>query len=629
MFQPLLEVNLATGSCQSFELPREVRERWIGGLGLGLYLLSREIDTGLRPTDPDCPVFVLTGPLTGTSVPQSSDWVIVTLNAEFSKNICASHAHGFFGARLRQAGWDGIILRGRAEAPVYLSIDDDRAELHPAGELWGLDTFETQRRLIGKRGRGDAEVSVFCIGPAGENLVEGASVRGDLAYGASQGGPGIAWGAKNLKAIVTSGTTPVRVEDSSRLDAISAEWQKDIEGVFPGFPQVRNYDGLTMMSGWLGEIGWIPGKNFTDPEFGPRWQHEFGRVLPKWKIEGVGSWNCEAACHFHAQCTTGPMAGMEFSGYGGEVMEELGPNLGIEDPGIAFMLAGVVDGYGMAAKSAPRTIAMLMEAFEAGEIGLEQTNGIDLRWGNYDAVLTLLELTIKREGIGELIAQGLRPTAQALGIESRAMHMHGVGFNDHDQRALPIFLFQSQVASGAGPTIQTLLGHMMGGNTQAGGRPEPAIGFDELLAADDLDQLAKATSMGQKAKLLYDCIGVCFFAAVGFEGILRFVSESLDAAVGIKLKPQELLEAGERIIALQRLITVYLGYRPDDDFDMADRLFEKISGGPASGSGLTRQEFGRTREEFYELQGWSLETGAPTTETLNRLGLADFQIGKP
>ena len=227
--------------------------------------------------------------------------------------------------------------------------------------------------------------------------------------------------------------------------------------------------------------------------------------MKKWKIEAVGSWNCLAACHFRATCTTGPMAGIEFSGYGGEVMEETGPNLGIKDTGIAFVLGGMIDGYGMAAKSAPRTIAMLMEAFEAGAIGLGETGGIDLSWGKHESVFQLLEMTIERKGIGGLIAQGLGATAKALGIEQYAVHMHGVGFNDHEQRATPMNLFQSQVASGAGPTWQTIPTVMMGW-------PDPDLGFEQGYQPGELDHVAEATYGTQKAKLFHDALGVCFFA---------------------------------------------------------------------------------------------------------------------
>ena len=620
MYMPLLEIDLTTGSVGALELPRELREEWIGGPGLGFYLLSRELRRDLRPTDPDCPVYVLTGPLTGTSVPQSSDWCIVSVNPEFPKNICASHAHGDFGARLRHAGWDGVVVRGQAEEPVYLWIDDGEPELRPADELWGLDTFETQRVLLAKHDRPGRPVSIACIGQAGENLVEGASVRADWAYGANQGGAGVLWGSKRLKAIAVCGTRPVAVRDPERLDALAEEWQAQIAATYPGFPEPNNYDGLKYMTGMLKDLGMIPAKNFTDPEFGVRWSERLASEMEKWQIEPVGSWNCKAECHFRAKCTTGPMAGIEFSGYGGEVMEETGPNLGIEDPGIAFVLGGMIDGYGMAAKAAPRTIAMLMEAFEAGAIGLDETGGLDLSWGNHDSVFRLLEMTIERKGLGELIAQGLRPTAKALGIEEYAVHMHGVGFNDHEQRATPMNLFQSQVASGAGPTWQTIPTVMMGW-------PDPDLGFEQGYQPGELDHVAEATHGTQKAKLFNDALGVCFFAQMAVAGSSRFQTGCLEAATGVSLTPDEAFAVGERIVALQRLLTVYLGYTPDDDFDMSQRLFEKLASGPATGRGFTREEFSCVRDEFYELQGWSLTTGAPTEESLARLGLSGFAVG--
>jgi aldehyde:ferredoxin oxidoreductase len=619
-YLPLLEVDLTSGSTRAVEIPEDIRRRWVGGAGLGLYLLSTELRKGLRVTDPDCPVFVLTGPLTGTSVPQSSDWVIVTLNAESAKHVCVSHSHGYFGARLRHAGWDGVILRGQARQPAYLWIDDGRPELRSAAELWGLDTFETQRRVLGELEREGREVSVFCIGQAGENLVEGASVRGDWAYGANQGGTGVAWGAKRLKAIAVCGTKPVPLKDPERLDAVAEEWLENIRAGRPGFPQSSNYEGLKYMGSPLRDIGFVPGKNFTDPDFGARWSESFEREFPKWKVEPVGSWNCDAACHFRATCTTGKMAGVEFSGYGGEVMEELGPNLGIEDASVAFLLGGLIDGYGSAAKGAPRTIAMLMEAFNAGEIGLEQTDGIDLSWGNHESVLALLEATMRREGIGELIAQGLRATAAAFGIEHRAVHMHGVGFNDHDQRGVPLFLFQSQVASGAGPGWQSL-------PELAVGRPEPDLGYDQALTPDDLERMPEAVSVTHKKKMFDDSVGVCMMAQMGVADLRRLQTECLEAAVGTRLTPDDALVAGERIATLQRLITVYLGYRPEDDFDLSPRLLEKLPSGPAAGAGITPDEFRRARDAFYGHQGWSLETGAPTEETLSRTGLADYRIG--
>jgi aldehyde:ferredoxin oxidoreductase len=159
------------------------------------------------------------------------------------------------------------------------------------------------------------------------------------------------------------------------------------------------------------------------------------------------------------------------------------------------------------------------------------------------------------------------------------------------------------------------------------GLPEPDYGFEQAVAPDDFDRIAEVTHVTQKAKLLWDSLGVCFFAFLGIPGILPLISKALDAATGVKIAPENLLVVGHRIITLQRLINVYLGYQPEDDFDMANRMFEKIATGPAAGSGLTRGEFTRIRDKFYAYQGWSLENGAPSEQTLARLGLSDLEIG--
>jgi aldehyde:ferredoxin oxidoreductase len=279
MYQPLLSVDLTRGHLEPLDLPAAVRQRWIGGTGLGIYLLSQEIRPGLLATDPECPIFVLTGPLTGTQIPQSSDWVIATVNADLPTHVCASHCHGYFGARLRQAGWDGIVLRGRAAGPTYLWISDGQVELRPAAALWGLDTCATDARLREELGTADRPVSVACIGPAGEQLVYGASVRAESAYGASQGGAGVAWGAKHLKAIAVTGSGQVPLVDAEGLARVAERWLVALREHPFKPPAVMQADGLRIMPG-LAERGLVPGRwPRTCPDGASR---PWGRGTARW-----------------------------------------------------------------------------------------------------------------------------------------------------------------------------------------------------------------------------------------------------------------------------------------------------------------------------------------------------------
>jgi len=635
--QPLLEVDLTSGRTQELNLPDEVRDRWVGGTGLGLFLLSQELRHDMVATDPDCPVYILSGPLTGTAVPSSSDCALTTLNPDLEHHVCTPHAHGHFGARIRHGGWDGIVIRGRASEPVYLWVDGPKVELRPAADLWGEDTFETTRRIRALVGE---DVSVACIGPAGENLVWGSLVRVDEFSGFNMGGPGVVWGAKNLKAIAVRGDAAAPVQDPERLAQVLAKMEEETlesGASMPAWPfgrrfleeepvgfdwgEVADQKAFGLSANLLsGEIGAIPGKNFTDNDMGVRFGQHLGRDMKKWSIEPVASWNCEIACHHRTTCTTGPMSGVTVTGLSAETIEEVGANLGIEDPGTALILSNAVDGYGMKAAGPPRIIAMLMEAFNAGEIGLEETGGIDLTWGNYGGVLDLLEQTARRQGLGALIAQGFKPTAAAFGIEHRAVHMKWNGFQDYEQRAAPLFLFQSQIVSGAdtASAIDNQLALAMG--------VKPELGVHEALDPEDLSYIPEIAFKSARWTMWENCSGHCHTHA-------RTVKEAshvdaVAAVIGENYTYEDALMIGERLLALQRLIQIYLGFSPEEDFVIADRLLEKIPGGRAAGLGMTGDELRRARNEYYRLAELSTETGAPLPEALSRLGLDDLVVGR-
>jgi aldehyde:ferredoxin oxidoreductase len=634
----VLEVDLTAGSTRAFEVPEDIREKWVGGTGLGLYLLSQELRPGLKATDPDCPLYLLCGPLTGTAVPSSSDCALTTLNPDLETHVCSAHAHAFFGSRLRHAGWDGIIVRGRASAPVYLWIEDGSVEIRPAGDLWGADTFDTPRQLRSLAGGDGEDVSVACIGPAGENLVWGSSVRVDEFSGWNTGGPGVVWGSKNLKAIAVRGKGSAPVHDAERLAQIVARMGEELgESALatPPWPfgrrfladqpvRIEDYGdkafGLTAIP-MVGELALMQGKNFTDTEIGVRFGRRLGTEMRKWKIEPEAGWNCDLACHHRTTCTTGPLAGATFTGFASEAMEEVGPNLGIEDPAVALMLSGVVDGYGMKAASAPRIIGMLMEAFDRGEIGLKETDGIDLTWGNQEAILELLELTVQRKGLGELIAQGFKATATAFGIEHLAMHTKWNGFQDYDQRAAPLFLFQTQVVSGAD------MSSAMDNELAIGVAIKPEAGVPEVLDPEDLSYIPDVAFKSARWTMWENCAGQCHFYCRHLKEATHV--EAVAAVTGHEYTHKDALLTGERLLVLQRLIQLYLGFSPEEDFVIAPRLLEKIPDGPAAGLGMTPEELRHARDEYYRNAGFSTESGVPSRESLARLGLDKVTVGRP
>ncbi|MFQ5812421.1 MAG: aldehyde ferredoxin oxidoreductase C-terminal domain-containing protein [Anaerolineae bacterium] len=628
----LLEVNLTKGETCAVPLPAEdVLRQWVGGTGLGLYLLAREITPQMQATDPGCPCFVITGPLTGSLAPSSSNWTIINLRSAPSYHPGVSQAHGYVGAYLKHAGWDGIILRGASAEPVYLWIDGDKVELRDARPYWGRTTFETVRRI--KIDLGDVtSIAVACIGPGGENLLPLASVR-DGVWGASMGEAGNAWGAKKLKAIAVRGSGRVPIADLSGFLESCERWRDVL------YSQDQSPQWHAGKHGFTADYdGRVPFRNMGAPGLQYEWVDRQREDIPKWKNRPIGSWNCEFACHHEATVTTGPMAGTKCAGYFGEVIQEMGPNLGITDPGVAVALTGVVDGLGLAAAGVPRTIAMIMEAYNSERISRDQTDGIDLTWGNYEGVMNLLEKAVRREGIGAIVAKPITEAARELGIEDLAVHIKGTGGNDHDQRWHPGILFQSLVVSGAGPTWQTAWRAMeRDERDQKGGEPDQGY---EWIPGDNWQSLKimpKYLYDGQKKKLWEDCIGSCAFLFRGHLGSWDQAINCLATAVGWEgYDRDESLLVGERITNLQRLISLFKGYKPEYDFHVSERLLSIPSDWPSVPEHWPKKGkpmplgpvLSQWRDEYYHLLDWDPQTGLPSAGALRKVGLTDFKVGR-
>ncbi len=611
-----LDVDLTSGAFKSVTLPDEVLSTWLGCTGLGLHLLSQEITPAMKPTDPEVPVFILTGPLTGTVAPMASNWTIVTLNTVLPYHPGVSQSHGYFGARLRHAGWDGIFIRGISREPVYLWIDDDRVVLRDARALWGNDTFETPRLLAVELGDPEYKsISVACIGQGGEAGLPGAAVRAERAYGASKGGPGVVWGAKKLKAIAVRGTGQVPIADVQRFTETCNAWREHWKNTVGRTKQPAR--GIRVMPE-IAAFGGFPGKNFSDPEYAVRWGERMREHIQCWKIKEVGSFGCDLQCHNETTITTGPFTGYTISGYTGEVIEEVGPNLGVDDPGTALMLCGYFDGLGLDCCEVPRTIAMAMEAFNLGRLTLDDTDGIDLTWGNHEGIIAITERILRREGIGKVLATGLREAGAELGIEGLAVHIKGVGFNTPDQRAWGIRWLFGSVMSGIGPSWQ---------GVGVERRAEPDLGYptprDPASPVDKGNQ-SYAT---QTKKMWDDCHGCCWFSSWELDGAIRYATHAVSQATGLPVDRDAALRLGERIINLQRLLSLYLGFDPRTEFDLGPRVSGAVPSGPAEGWALGKR-LEEMREEYYAAAGWDPVTGAPEPATLERLGLSGYRIGK-
>ena len=270
----LLRVDLTAGTCKPGPLPSEdVLRKYIGGIGLGMRLLMDETPAHVKATDPEAPLMLMTGPLSGTTAPSSSNLAVVCLNYDTPYAVATGHSHGFWAAYLRHAGWDGIVVTGRAEKPVYLWVDDDKVEIRDAAGVWGKDTRETERLI--KRELGDEEkISVCCIGPAGEAMLPGASIKNDRNHGAHKGSVGAIMGSKLLKAVAVRGTQQVPLVDREAFMNVTKKWDDSIKaerGPGEGAPAVGSLladGGITRIYTYVGQKHMVGCKNYTDPIWG-------------------------------------------------------------------------------------------------------------------------------------------------------------------------------------------------------------------------------------------------------------------------------------------------------------------------------------------------------------------------
>lgn len=605
----ILRVDLCREEVWYEPLPEEeVLKRFIGGKGMGLWYLLDYLENGTKisPFDPENPLIFMTGPLTGLPVPCGNNTTAVSINADTGYTTGASHTHGFFGPNLKKAGFDGIIVTGRSERPVYLWVSDGYAEIRDASKYWGMDTHDTEDMI--KKYIGEDKASVAAIGPAGENLCCGAGIWNDKHHSFSHSGMGAIMGSKKLKAIAVYGSGEIPVKDPEKLKEVAKSWRdnlwkSDVVNALAkgGLPQ-SEYK-------YTKENYLVSAKNFKDVS-----PPEFAVGMSKFNYTPKACYSCPIACSYEVEVTEGPYKGFVATpAGGGENLEGISSLLGIYEPGATFYLIELADRLGFETSTIGSTIAMLIEAYENGLITKEELDGLELRWGDAKLVETLLRKAANKEGfVGKLLSMGPKRAAEAIGAEDMAIHVKGTGINLHDWRV----------------TWAILLGQLIGGGYSwpAPGvdawATEPDIGYPEYQDPFDWRLKPKAVRDTQLKKNWVDSIGICWFADWGVPGALEFEAVAVSAATGFELSKDEALLVGERVVNLERITNLKLGLRAEDDiYDVGARFLEPPPKGPGKEKDVRKHVKWMVRE-YYRLMGWNEKTGEPMKSTLKRLGLA-------
>ncbi len=609
----LLRVNLTEETVSDEDLfdifPPTTLRKYVGCFGLGLKLLYDKLPLGVHPTDPENLLIFMTGPLTGIPrVPAPNNATIATLNADTEFTAGRSHSHGFWAPNLKFAGYDGIVIEGASEKPVYLWIHNGKAEIRDAEKFWGKDTHETEDLI--KEDVGEPKASVAAIGPAGENLCAGALIENDKHHSFSHSGVGTVMGSKKLKAITVYGTGKVPVVDEAKLKEATEKWRADLfksdvaKGLAKGGIPRDEYHyakGMSITSA----------KNFLEVS-PPEW----GVGMSTHKITPRACFACPIACSYEVEITSGPYKGyVATPAGGGENLEGAASISGVYESGAVFYLVDLCDRLGFESSTTGCTIALAIECYEKGLLTKEDTEGIELRWGDAKLVERMLRMAATKEGkLGKLLALGPKKAAEFIGGDAPkfAVHIKGSGMNLHDWRA----------------TMGIMLGQFVGGGS---GWPAPAadawatepdVGFPEY--QDPINPRIKPEAVAKTWPKKYwdDCNGTCWFATWGVPGVLTYSAQAVSAVTGWDFTREEALTVGERVVNLERVFNIRRGLTPADDYEVSPRLVEDPPSGKAKGKPMAPYIKGMVMQ-VYRLMGWDEKTGKPWRSTLRRLGLED------
>ena len=608
----ILRVDLNTRRTWTEPLPpQDILRKYVGGTALALWYLLKETPKGAKAGDPEVPLIFMTGPLAGTRAPSSANYVVVSLHYDIAYAAGAGHAHGFWAAFLKHAGYEGIIVTGASDKPVYLVIDDDRVEIRDAKKFWGVGTRETERLIKAELGGDAAKVSVACIGQAGEAKLHGAMIKNDRNHGAGKGSPGAIMGCKQLKAIAVRGSGEVKLADKLPFLDTVQQWEDNLfvtqEGHTPPLGALWHNGGMTHKHGVMSVRGITAVKNLTDYEFGRKFSNNYMKACEDWTVTPTPSYNCQVACSYDIKIGSGEFAGYTVSMCGGgEPFEGAAGMIGVDDPGRMLVMTDYYDDIGMESGHGGSLLGMVWEAYNRGLITKEDTGGLELTWGNYDAFMEIWQQMLERRGFGGKLVGDMKDVARALNAEDLLVHVKGGAINMHDWRPMWGALF-GQIIAGSGPSHQIEYPHLAFdlSNTTVGTKPEMV--FET-----------------QKEKLWEDNLGVCMFACQAVKDVVPLAARSVALATGWSdFNEEEAILVGERTINLMRLIAVSRGLTRESDFDVGKRLLEAPTGGPGAGVAMG-PHLAEMVDRYYKAAGWELSTGRPTHATIKRLGMEDI-----
>ncbi|MCJ7494123.1 MAG: aldehyde ferredoxin oxidoreductase family protein [Deltaproteobacteria bacterium] len=621
----ILRVDLSTGKVEKQELDLAFAHHYIGGRGFGSRFLYNEVTPEITPFDPANRLIFTPGALFGTAVPAASR-TTATAKSPTTEMFGDGHSSGRWGAMLKSAGYDMLILQGAAPKSVYLWIDNEKVEIRDAGHLWGKTTMETDQAL--RESLGDHEIGTLVIGPAGEKKVRLASIFSDGIMGTfARTGMGAVMGSKNLKAVATRGTKDIGIADR---DAFQKAYQDYLQviSVDPYVPPATKYGtcrfmyhrvkfGIHGAKNWrLGDFDWKP----LDPEV----------FRSDYQIKASACPMCPVRCRREYRIPSGKYAGTVTKLEWETIARCM--TCGVNDPEGVIYFSHICNQYGLDVEGIGDTVAFAMECYEKGLLTDKETEGLPLHFGNLEVLIEMTRKIAFREGLGDLLAEGSLRAARAIGkwAEQFAMVVKGSEMSAGDPRGMPVRAVSYATSTRgsdhlrSNPYVEELItpeeGQLFFGSAEAADIFQGLKGKGRLLA------------WSENFVTIGDLLGLCKFAYYrsatfsylrkkGVELATRFYN----ACNGTKLSEEEMLLAGERSFNIEKAFNAREGAGREQDI-IPERFFKEglAGGGPSHGAVVDRGKFDLILDEYYQARGWDEKTGLQKRETLKKLGLKDI-----
>lgn len=599
-----LRVNLSAGRIEEEEFSNNVLKSFIGGRGLGVKILYDELKPGTDPLSPRNKILIMTGPVTGTPTPESGRWCSVT-KSPLTGTIHDSQCGGDFGPYLKFSGFDGIIFEGTSGKPVLLWLDDGSAEIKDASHLWGKDVSDTTDIVI--RDQGDGSTRVACIGPAGENLVKFANIMVDKHRAAGRGGHGAVLGSKRVKAIAVRGDKKPSIADETAFREANERARKKLTEWSEVTSETLPEKGTSALVNEINEEGGYPTRNFQTGVF-PTADRTSGETLRDTLLTGtMGCWGCIINCGRVTKVPPWSLFSGEGEGPEFETIWSFGAQCGVDNLEAITKACYICDELGLDTIEMGNLIGLAMELYEKGYIEEEATRGLDLKFGNEQAIIEMTWRTALRSGLGDDIAEGGVALANKYKAPGLFMGAKGQGLPAYDPRAFQGhgLGFATSNRGGCHLRAYMIAAEVIGEVT------------GKKIELDPLETKGKPkwVKIFQDLYAVVDSLIVCKFNtfAIGAEEF----AGSLTGVTGWKYTAEDLMEIGDRIYNLERAFNIREGFKGREEDTLPKRFLEEpLPEGPKKGQVL---KLGEMLDEYYEVRGW--KDGVPTRAKLKELGL--------